>query len=297
MDSTSATGADDDTNVLVVAPPRPSTLPTPTKPTTRRSAATAAAVDPVAAKAFPSPTRTTPERPPKRASAVRTRTLPEFTHANGQLATPPKTPAKARAVSAGPSPSKPSTSARKELLLKPSLYAKARALLRCSSTTLTTAAAAAAASKLAVPGDDDANRNGEVGGAGAALIGRSVEYTQLVGFLEPALAPPARSKAAKANPKTLYVAGPPGTGKTALVSRLADEQRQRGTTVGVVNCFTASAGVGGRAMWERVGEELFGEELDGWAKGAGREGVIDRLRQAKSRKLCVSFPYVYSTAH
>lgn len=79
----------------------------------------------------------------------------------------------------------------------------------------------------------------------------------------------------------MYIAGPPGTGKTALLSRLADQQRDEGVTVGVVNCFTAGGG-GAKAVWERVGEELFGEK--GWKKGAGKQGVVRLLAEAKEEK-------------
>jgi len=239
------------------------------------------------------------------------RTMPEFTTLNNggrgqqqqqqqQLATPPKTPAKGRSTSAGPSPTKLGSVGKREL--KPSLYARARALLRCSSSTLTTssAAAAAAASKLSTTAEDN-DESGPSAFNGGALIGRSDEYRQILDFLTPALqlagsSPPARSgrrgqpmttttSSSSEVPKTMYVSGPPGTGKTALLARLAERQREDGTTVGVVNCFTASAGPGGRAMWERIGEELFGEGE--WRKGAGREGVVERLQQAKDRKLCV----------
>lgn len=272
----------DDDCLIIAAAPSPA-QPSPARRATRSTASSS------------STTTTTPD-PPRRPSAVRSRVLPEFTLPAGGLATPPKTPSKPARKGALRTPTKPAATAarptpeRREL--KPSLYARARALLRCSSSTLTTSsAAAAAAAATAAAGEGGppllaSVPEDEAAGAGA-LIGRSAEYAALTSFLVPALAPPpSRGGGHHPATKTMYVAGPPGTGKTALVSRLADQERSKGTTVGVVNCFTAAAGPGGRAMWERVGEELFGE--DTWKKGAGRDGVVKGLREAKGRKLCVA---------
>jgi hypothetical protein len=147
-------------------------------------------------------------------------------------------------------PTPPLTPAKSTPL--PSIYALGRSLLRCSAAATTSIASSATSSPSSSP-----------------LIGRSTEREAILTFVE---------NADKASPRMIYVAGQPGTGKTALVSNGLVEA---GWKIGMINC------VGAKNVWELCAAELgFGMPLKG---GATRDHLLKCLKEQRKTKLYVRF--------
>jgi hypothetical protein len=155
-------------------------------------------------------------------------------HLVESLPTPPATPAKAKSLTRSSSGSVVSSTPAS--VPKASIFATARSLLRCSTTT--------------------------------TIVGRTAERTTLSAFLQ------AESS------KTLYVAGQPGTGKTALVTSVAatiasspgDEWR-----IGTINC------VGVTDVWNVAALELGFTPASNSKKA--KDAFVKALEQDKKTKL------------
>ncbi|CDZ98257.1 Pre-initiation complex, subunit CDC6, AAA superfamily ATPase [Phaffia rhodozyma] len=119
----------------------------------------------------------------------------------------------------------------------PSIFSLARSLLRCSSHASTSTS--------------------------STLIGRDSERRSVQSFL---------SSSSESSPRTMYIAGQPGTGKTALVTSVANrlKDQAKGWQVGFVNCVG-----GGGNIWQKSAKAL-GIEL-GSRVGDAKDLLIKEL--------------------
>jgi Cdc6-like AAA superfamily ATPase len=95
------------------------------------------------------------------------------------------------------------------------------------------------------------------------LVGRDSECDQLVRFLShsfphvfPASPEPRQGEEGLKGGKALYVSGSPGTGKTAVVSKLVDTMKTKvaGIPVAMLNCTTLGKDVG--RLWSTLADIL-----------------------------------------
>lgn len=131
-----------------------------------------------------------------------------------------------------------------------------------------------------------------------SLLGRADQRDTLFAFLSRRF-PAAYAAQGEAGPSTpdegtpgpaaMYVSGPPGIGKTALVGAMVDEMRERvrerelgdEVRVAMENCATiAAGGTGGDLAWRRLGDAL-GVEMDGDNSLKAKERFEEGLRDGR----------------
>ncbi|GAA5942812.1 hypothetical protein JCM3775_001511 [Rhodotorula graminis] len=134
-----------------------------------------------------------------------------------------------------------------------------------------------------------------------SLLGRADQRDTLLAFLSrrlptayAALGEPGPSAAATSKrgpgPAAMYVSGPPGIGKTALVGAVVDELRARiderelggEVRLAMENCATiAAGGTGGERAWTRLGAALGVDMEDGEAALKAKERFEEGLKDGR----------------
>jgi Cdc6-like AAA superfamily ATPase len=87
----------------------------------------------------------------------------------------------------------------------------------------------------------------------------------------------------------MYVSGPPGIGKTALLCSVIDELKQQveertlgeEVKVHMENCATVSAGGAQEGAWERLARGLGIEEKEGMERMKGKERFEEGIKDGR----------------
>lgn len=96
---------------------------------------------------------------------------------------------------------------------------------------------------------------------------------------------PARALLAEAYPHTgaahiVGVTGPPGAGKSTLVTRLAQEWRRRGATVGIIAVDPSSPFTGGAVLGDRIRMQALGGDPGVFIRSMASRGRLGGLARA-----------------
>jgi cell division control protein 6 len=135
---------------------------------------------------------------------------------------------------------------------------------------------------LLSPSLSTATNNGSTGSDDSGFVGRSMERENVTAFLSSRLAPNAPSSSRATRPSSLYISGPPGLGKTALLHSILDSEDFQALypdlRVHVENCTSLGSVALEKTFWNRVGGGL-GLDVSG-----GVEGVKAALSRTTGRQ-------------